>query len=429
MAWTPVDRFPEHMSDAYIDERIGRSPKTLTDLSTRPAIEAGEELSCALESIVVPTAQMRFVLRIMTSKARAYARHAYSDEPTFLRRTYSDEKVSGEMRITFLTSLAGAGKTVTLNSFQRLHQDTRVELPGHADLRLKAAWLLTAENGASAKKLLLPHFRHNSDESRKSLTFAKVNRECSTQGVALLLGDEFQFISRNNGSALAANAILKLTKIGPPVFIATNYSLLHSFMRRNQEDRQRFFSDILEMHPEPRNSKDWEAIVRGALRVATEFHFLLDDPNVYSELHVLTFGIDRLLAILLRHSYFAMRERSASHVTIEDIRIAYGSIHYAASRSDICQLEAGILNPKALPSDLCCPVSATPCHARTSENQDDIEKRSDATQAELISSMNANESAAARNSSKASEATNKRPAKPAYSADSLINASHRFGKD
>ena len=74
MNWPPVDRFPEEMSDAYIDERISQSPDVLTGLGKLPAIEAGEELRRAFESIVVPTAQMRFVLRNMTSKARAYAR-------------------------------------------------------------------------------------------------------------------------------------------------------------------------------------------------------------------------------------------------------------------------------------------------------------------------------------------------------------------
>ena len=230
MIWPPVDRFPEEMSDAYIDERIRLSPNVLTDLGARPSIEAGEDLRRALESLVIPTAQMRFVLRNMTSKARAYARHAYCDEPRFLRRIYSNEKPHGEMRLTLLTSLAGAGKTVILNAFQRLHPVTQVELAGHSIFNLRPAWMLTAENGVSAKKMLQPHFRQDRDQGRLSLTSTEVSRECSTQGIAMLLGDEFQFISRNSGSALAANAILQLTKIGPPVFIATNYSLLHSFM-------------------------------------------------------------------------------------------------------------------------------------------------------------------------------------------------------
>lgn len=428
MNWPPVDRFPEEMSDAYIDERIRQSPDVLTGLGELPAIEAGEELRRAFESTVVPTAQMRFVLRNMTSKARAYARYAYGDEPSILRRIYSGIQPAREMRITLLASLAGAGKTVTLNAFQRLHQDTKVELRDHASLGLKAAWMLTAQNGVSAKTLLLPHFRHDGEKRKLTLTSTEVSRECATQGVAILLGDEFQFISRSNKSALTANTIFQLTKIGPPVFIATNYSLLHSFMRRGQEDKQRLFSDVIELKPEPRNSNDWLTIVRSALRVSVEFHPLIEDDAVHYELHDLTFGIDRLLTNLLHHSYLAMRERSAPHVTIDGIRKAYASIHYAASRKEILQLEAGILNPSTLPADLTCPISATPCHAGNSHSSPAEKAAAEARQAELEKSLNAKEVAAAKKTSTATRVPRIRPAKPVFSADSLINASHRFSK-
>ena len=429
MNWPPVDRFPEEMSDAYIDERISQSPDVLTGLGKLPAIEAGEELRRAFESIVVPTAQMRFVLRNMTSKARAYARYAYSDEPSFLRRTYSGMQPPRDMRLTLLTSLAGAGKTVTLHAFQRLHQDVLVELQNHSALSLRAAWMLTAQNGISAKKLLLPHFRQDYDKRFLKFSSTEVSRECSTQGVAMLIGDEFQFISRSNGSALTANTIFQLTKIGPPVFIAANYSLLHSFMRRNQEDRQRFFSDILELRPESRNSSDWEAVVRGALSVALEFHHLLEDAAIHYKLHDLTFGIDRLLSNLLHRSYMAMRDRRGSHVTVEDIHEAYSSIHYAASRKEILQLEAGLLNTSTLPPDLYCPVSSTPCHEGNAVRGSPEGTRDEAHQAELEKSLNAKEIAAANSASKATKSPLKKPAKPTFSADSLINASHRFNKD
>ena len=429
VAWSPVDRFQEEMSDAYINDRICRIPEALTDLHSKSDTEATEDLRRAFEFLVIPTSQMRFVLRNMTSKARAYARYAYGDAPSFLSRIYSSEKVADSIRLTLLTGLAGCGKTVILNAFLRLHSNAFVELPDHASFNLRPAWMLTAESGVGAKSLLLPHFRQSSDRGRLNLNSTEVIRECSTQGVSILLGDEFQFISRNNGSALAANTILKLSKIGPPVFIATNYSLLHSFMRRPQEDRQRFFSDVLELYPEPRESEDWIAIVRGALQVASEFTRLLEAPDIHLQLHELTFGNGRLLTNLLRHSFSAMRERSASSVTISDVHKAYASINFSAARDEIRRLEAGVLNRDSLPPDLYSPVSARPCYAGPSDNacKNGQEVLSEA-QAELAKSLNADESSAMEIASNKKSPTKPRAAKPKFSADSLIDATNRFNK-
>ena len=426
LTWPPIDRFPEQMSDAYIDDRIRVRPETMTRLSSLPEVEASSDLDLALRSIVVPTTQMRFVLRAMTSKARAYSRQAYRDQATFLRNIHSGNDSIDGLQLTILTGLAGLGKTETLKAFQLLHSDTGVEIPNHAAFHLRPAWLLTARGGISTNQLILPHFRANRARSRVGLASEEVARECFSQGLSLLMADEFQFISRNNRSALAANTILRLAKIGPPLIVATNYSLLHAFMRRSQEDKQRFFADILEIRPESPSSFDWQSTVNELLTVATELQALLEASNIHQKLHSLTFGIDRYLARLLRLSYEAMRSRGATHAIMDDVHKAYSSINYAAPREDIRLLEGGVLNRSAMPSDLYCPVAAKDCLESSSgySNKDAAETL--ISQAELNSSLNRSERESANSLAKQGKTAIPRPSKPTYDADSLIDAAHRF---
>lgn len=351
-------RFSVNFSDEILYSRIAVKPRRLNNLSMMGATEAGVQLRETLRAVVVPTKQMVAIVRQMIERAKAYCDHAYSDIVAVRTLIYGQvsTSIADSCHATCLTGLAGVGKSVVFDAFCRIFSTPEsIDMPGHAQLELHACWRMTIRGRSGFSQLLLPHFRDSSPVSAaRILSCAK--SEAAAQGIALILPDEFQFISSGNANTMMANLLVRLAQIGPPVIYACNYSMLHALWRRPQQDRDRLLINPIVLYPEELDA-DWTATVNGFLEVCDEFELLGNEKDV-ELLHAYTYGIKRCLRSLLVLGYFQMRRDKKPRVTTGHLIAAYNSIEYASMREDVENLYKGAVAPSLLRKDLTCPFGS-----------------------------------------------------------------------
>lgn len=349
-----ASRFKTKMSDKAMDALLRVHIAPLLDLGGMSPDEADLRLEAAWKALVVPSAQMRFVIRKFAAAAQQYSEATYANEKTFLRNAYAPPVDAMSIFPICLTGLAGAGKSQIIAGFSRIYsKEFSLCIQGHADFSISSAWHIAVRSDAGAKRLLGAMFR-SGDGKCKSLE--KATAESIRQGIAALFADEFQFHTASDASARTAKLLLQLSSVGPPLIFATNFSLLHKLCNRPHEERQRLLSRPILVVPDDPASKDWGEYVATILGIAPEFSELAMNSITPMILHRYTFGIRRSVALLLRISYSRMRARKGSKVSMVDIEYAYNSFEYASTRKDVSLLVKGSINKSALTKDLRCPI-------------------------------------------------------------------------
>jgi hypothetical protein len=348
-------RFAGPWSDRELRARIAVKAEPLKGLTALGPQEAAIRLESSLKTVVVPTAQLVVALRQLIERAKAYCDRAYSNDVAVRTLMYGTSLSSGldNCQATCLTGLAGIGKSVLFDAFCRVFSDSEfMEMPGHARLELRACWRMTIKGRAGFSNLVHPHFRDQSLVSPSRMLGFSVS-EAAAQGIALILPDEFQFITSGHANAMMANLLFRLTQIGPPVIYACNFSMLHALWKRPQQDRDRLLLNPIVLHPE-QIGVDWTATAQGCLDVAEEFSLLNNEGDIRL-LHDYTFGIKRSLRSLLVLAYLEMRREKQTRVTSSHLSKAYGSDKYSAMRDDVENLVQGAVTPSLLRKDLTCP--------------------------------------------------------------------------
>jgi hypothetical protein len=139
------------------------------------------------------------------------------------------------------------------------------------------------------------------------------------------------------------------------VFVC-NYSLAHKLLGRNSEDKQRLLSDPRIMLPDDPGSADWRNYVAECSRVSNGY-IKADAGELAVELYRCTFGIKRLVVLLLKLAYVECRKANRQWVKLLDITRAYRSAAYTASAAEVEELQLQALSnrKKQKHKDLQCP--------------------------------------------------------------------------
>lgn len=354
-------RFSVDITDEEIDGRTAIAPQPLSSLAELPIDVAESKLDIALRTHFVPSAQGRAILRHIHALCRCYSDLRYPDQVAFLKHAYASNAEHAlfepPLRVTCLTGLPGVGKSKILSAFDRLFRPESIAIPAHGTFLVQPSWRMTIRVGSSLRLLVTDHFRHSEALSSRN-SFATIQRELCTQGVASLHADELQFLTQGEGNTLPAKLLSQLGRLGPPLVFAANYSLIHRLNGRPQEEKQRLLAKPLFMHPDQPGSNDWRSFVRALIGTAPEFG-KLDLQETELLLYSYTFGLRRLAAILMTQAYVMMRRRNGKHVAVADLDCAYSSQTYAASRGDVEILTANLERTDKGRKDLWCPLQGT----------------------------------------------------------------------
>lgn len=424
-------RFVGPWSDKVLRSRIAVKVEPLKDLSKFGPAEAGSRLEACFKTVVVPTAQMLAIVRKMIELAKAYCDRAYPNPVAVRTLIYGRDYITEDCQATCLTGLAGVGKSVLFEAFCRIFETLElVEMPGHARLELLPCWRMTVRGRAGFSQLVHPHFR-DQGKVASSRVLGCAASEAAAQGIALILPDEFQFISSGSANTMMANLLFRLAQVGPPVIYACNFSMLHALWRRPQQDRDRLLLNPIILEPE-QQGVDWTATVEGCLDVAEEFSALKKESDI-ALLHDYTYGIKRSLRSILVIAYLEMRKQKQTQVTTNHLKAAYHSFRYGAMREDVENLAQGAVTPSLLRKDLACPFGSAvvePPANNVVELPSAQTHAANATQAALLSmftpEMRQLVAALSQQALPEKTKTSKTPRRPPVSPENLLGGAERF---
>lgn len=363
----------------------------LPTLAELPAADAKHKIELALKAVFVSSEQVRTILRELYSLCRSYHSQRYPDEIGFLRQVYASEaehaKFEPQYRVTCFTGLSGVGKTAVIAAFERLLRPVTVSITGHSDFTLRPSWRMTIKSGSGLLQLVSEQFRDRA--SPRKLPFSIIQRELCSQGVASLHADELQFLTQGKGNALPARLLNQLARLGPPLVFVANYSLIHRLNSRPQEEKQRLLTKPIFMHPDAEDSEDWRSFIAGLLVTAPEFS-KLDLVTAARRLHSYSFGLRRLVVVLLTEAYASMRHKKSHFVELGDLDDAYESSAYSSSREVVNVLTVGLEKSARGGSDLWCPLESSIPTGRKSKVVEHPAKKEHARrlgEAALVSSL------------------------------------------
>ena len=416
-----VARFSVELSDDELDALMRVSVTPLVGLENKSPEKAAHELRAHLRTLVVPSAQARDVLRHLQSLALTYAELRFPSNLEFLRYLHTGEIDEFAHPPTCLTGLAGTGKSAILKAFQRIFGICEeVPLEGYSAFPFAGCWLVSTAANSGLTQMLSPRFRYPPDPARLGIE-ADARRETATQGVCELLADEFQFMSQSDANTLVAKRLLQLSRIGPPIVFAANFSLIWRLMRRPDEERQRLLSNPIVVWPDLPDSDDWIALVQALLAVVP-VSSAIEAKAIAPLLHRYTFGIKRSVVRLLCQAYLLARLRSSFTIDVGDIERSYLSPAYLSTRTDVEVLAAREINESATKDDLSCPFGPMPT---TQARQHAIQARRNeqerkAAQAALDAGLSCEERAASSSPRVPALPALARPKRPVATAESLL---------
>jgi hypothetical protein len=205
------------------------------------------------------------------------------------------------------------------------------------------------------------------------------------------VGDEVQFVTQSAGATKAANLILGLAGLGPPFAYACNFSLLHRFLKRPQEQRERLISNAFILLPEAVDGPDWMNHIDAVLAVDPAFAELRARQDIAFYFHCYAFGNKRNARRLAVLSYGAARKRGSNVVSLIDLQTAYLSFEFSNSRRDV-EILSGKVGKIEKHEDLWCPLeAATPlASGRRRREEKEIREKEEA-RAALEASLTADE--------------------------------------
>lgn len=356
-----IARFEPHLSEAQIRDRVRVQPPPLDGLNKRSAEEAAVALGERLGQVFVPTAQVVSVLSGFIGLARAYSASAYPNMGHYVRQIYVLQESKATRFPTCLTGLAGIGKSELLKALAKvMPQESALEVPGHAGLTATSLLSFVMQSRVGAPGVLRQRTAQGwADLPRTGLNARNLYRD----GISLLTADEFQAVTAGkSANATATKTLLEMAQIGPPLVYCANYSLLHSLLKRPQQDRQRLLSNPVIMQPESPDSDDWLLTLTELCKVAPKV-IRIDPARDGADIHAYTAGVKRAVVALLTTAYCLARAAGRDHFGIKEVQQAYASSEYWIHRSDVealARLAVGGVGRGRVRSDLVCPFPAPP---------------------------------------------------------------------
>lgn len=165
-----------------------------------------------------------------------------------------------------------------------------------------------------------------------------------------------QHTNAGSGAAKVTEILLTIAAIGLPMVFVCNYRMAHKLLGRNSEDKQRLLTDPRIMLPDDPGSTDWLNYVAQCIRVSNGF-IKADAGELALELYHNTFGIKRLVVLLLKLAYVECRNAGRQCVNPSNVTRAYRSAVYTASAGEVeeFQLQALSHRKKQKRMDSPCP--------------------------------------------------------------------------
>lgn len=354
--------FERSTDDAAIDARIRLIPPPLLGLHRQPALSAKDVYRNSLRELFIPGTQHRNLIRELYEIVVLHLERTYSSIEAYVQRCNTRDLRKIEFDPSFimiLGGLGGVGKSLMSKAIVRFFSEIEpayIELPGMPRYRVDRIWRMQMKTGGDLKGLLNPYLPHTSGSEDDLIVLAA--KHCFTNLVALLLADEFQFVTLSeNASAKASKILMRLATIGCPLVTCSNFTLLNKLYKRPQQERRRLLERVRFIFPESMGSPGWRGTLQAQLDVAPEIFSSDKSICVAKDVEMLynyTFGINDCVAKLLSLAYFVARNAGRHLVEPSDVERAYASADYLSSRQDIELLKSQDVQEKGRRSDLWC---------------------------------------------------------------------------
>ncbi|MHC8408747.1 AAA family ATPase [Pseudomonas sp. Hz4] len=354
-----VDRFSECLEIEKIRAKVTVRPDPVAAPDSLDALIASEQLANTLKQIFIPNEFSLAFIREMVGRASMHSQLLFKSEAEYASKVFNPPEV--EVSPVCLTGLAGVGKSQTISALRKvlpLPTDYSCDL-FEGTVTLRSHWYASARGRASGKALL-EDFVFGDGKRIGRTTVAQLlkesRRRANRDGVSLALLEEMQHTTAGSGAAKVTEILLTMAAIGLPMVFVCNYSLAHKLLGRNSEDKQRLLTDPRIMLPDDPASADWCNYVAECVRVSNGC-IKADAGELALELYRSTFGIKRLVVLLLKLAYVECRSAGRRYVNLSDVTRAYRSAAYTASAGEVEELQRQALSnrKKQKRIDLQCP--------------------------------------------------------------------------
>ena len=358
-----ASRYEDALAPGVIKHRAESHGSPVEDLMSVGVEEACQKLECGLKEVLLVSVQLEKVIRAEIERALSHSKIVYRSPGAALAAAYSGVALSDGTPPSFITGLAGVGKTRLRLAIQRiLVGDRKISLdPAHPPVPLIDYVDCVVGKKASVSAVLRTFASPGTAGGKVRIGQEELGRECArwmrVSGVCLFGGDETQFMAQSaTASTLITRTLLALAELQVPWFVIANYSLGWKLRSRPPEATQRLLSRPVVLLPDPPASEDWAALLAAYQVVLDEaVSFSLVDHRV--ELWNLCAGLKRLLVNLLVLSYWMARSAGSPKASWAHVRQAFNSVRYATARDDVNLLIAHSGQKTSLRKDLLCPFN------------------------------------------------------------------------
>ena len=348
-------RFAECLNEEYVRRMATVRPEPVDELESLAASQAADKFADVLKQIFIPDQfSVDFILEVA---GRAYAHSSrFASSRDYQEALYNPPEA--EVFPLCLTGLAGVGKSETIKALRRvlpgpIHAISEHALSKHT---LISHWYSSARGKAGGRQQLAD-FLGGPSKLNQAKLLIECRRRAIHDGVSALILEELQHANSGAGTARITDLLLTVANIGVPTCYVANYSLVHRLKDRNNEDKQRLLSDPRVMLPEPPDSATWREYIQECVAVSNN-RIVADIDVLTKELYRWTFGLKRLVVLLLKQAYLEARQAGRYEILMQDITRAYLSTSYSVNRADVGKLQELAIQPR--PSgkkrlDLVCP--------------------------------------------------------------------------